>query len=76
MKEHSFCNKSNNFLIMQKSIFVIIFISRNYISKQVYRLKKGLDLRESGIYLNTIRVSLYAVGILIFTVYKTKKLIF
>lgn len=61
---------------MQKSIFVIIFISRNYISKQVYRLKKGLDLRESGIYLNTIRVSLCAVGILIFTVYKTKKLIF
>lgn len=45
MKEYFFCNQSNNFLIRQNSIFVI-FISRDYISKQVYRLKKGLDLKR------------------------------
>lgn len=35
MKEYHFCNQSNNF-IMQKGIFVITFISRDCISKQVY----------------------------------------
>lgn len=54
------------------------YISRGCISKQVYtEFKKGPKLkRKNEIYLNTITVTLYAAGILIFTVYKVKKLQF
>lgn len=63
---------------MRKGIFVMTFISRCCISKQVYtEFKKRPKLkRKNEIYLNTITVILYAAGILTFTVYKVKKLKF
>lgn len=62
---------------MRKGIF-ITFISRGCISKEVYtEFKKRPKLkRKNEIYLNTITVTLYAAGILIFTVYKVKQLKF
>lgn len=61
---------------MQKDTFVITLVSRDCISKQVYMdlEEKNLDLKRKWNLFKTITVTLYAAGILIFTVYKVKKL--
>lgn len=58
---------------MRKGVFVIMSIGRDCISKQIDTdLEEAWTYRESEIYLNTITVTLYAAGILIFTVYEVK----